>query len=156
MLHDVHTAVPNANVSDVLVQPMVAGGVETIVGMTRDPLFGPLVMFGLGGVSVEALQDVVFRIAPLGVAEAADMLDGIRGARILDGMRGRPAVNKVGLAEVLCRVSQLALDFPDIQELDLNPVLAFADHIVVVDARVRLGRASVEKKSDIEVSLAGL
>jgi acetyl coenzyme A synthetase (ADP forming)-like protein len=156
MLRDVHTAVPNANVGDVLVQPMVAGGVETIVGMTRDPLFGPLVMFGLGGVSVEALQDVVFRIAPLGVAEAADMLDGIRGARILDGMRGRPAVNKVGLAEVLCRVSQLALDFPDIQELDLNPVLAFADHIVVVDARVRLGRASVEKKSDIEVSLAGL
>jgi acetyl coenzyme A synthetase (ADP forming)-like protein len=138
MLRDVGRAAPDAVVRGALVQPMVGGGVETIVGVSRDRLFGPLVMFGLGGIFVEVLRDVVFRVAPLGIVDANDMLDGIRGTRILGGMRGRPAVNREALTEVLCRVAQLAVEFEEIEELDLNPLLAFADGAVAVDARVRL------------------
>ena len=141
MAHDIGRAAPNAVLLGALVQPMVSGGVETIIGVSRDRLFGPLVMFGLGGIFVEVLRDVVFRVAPLGLADAHDMLDGIRGARILDGVRGRAGVNRAALAEALCRVSQLAVDCPEIEELDLNPVLAVGDRVVAVDARVRLGAA---------------
>jgi acyl-CoA synthetase (NDP forming) len=138
MMSTMASRAPNAELRGVLVQPMVRGGVETIVGVSRDRLFGPLVMFGLGGVYVEALRDVVFRVAPIGPLEARDMLDGIRGTQILAGMRGRPGANRDALVDVLRRVSQLAADFAEIEELDLNPVLAFADRVMAVDARVRL------------------
>ena len=134
---------PNAELDGVLVQPMVRGGLETIVGVSRDRLFGPLVMFGLGGIYVEALRDVVFRVAPISSLDARDMLDGIRGTPILAGMRGRPGVDRDALVDVLRRVSQLAIDFPDIEELDLNPLLAFETRVVAVDARVRLADATV-------------
>jgi acetyl coenzyme A synthetase (ADP forming)-like protein len=132
---------PDVTVTGVLVQQMVRDGVETIVGVTRDRLFGPLVMFGLGGIYVEALRDVVFRVAPVGPRDAHDMLDGIRAAPILAGMRGRPGVSRDALADVLRRVSRLASDFPEIEEMDVNPLLAFEDRVVAVDARVRLGQA---------------
>ena len=141
MIRDVGDRVPNATLDGVLVQRMVRDGLEMIVGVSRDRLFGPLVMFGLGGIYVEALRDVVFRVAPLGALDARDMLTGIRGASILAGMRGRPGVDRDALVDVLCRVSQLAIDFPEIEEVDLNPLLAFETGVVAVDARVRLSGA---------------
>ena len=138
LMREVGVRMPNARLEGVLVQPMVRGGLETIVGVSHDRLFGPLVMFGLGGIYVEALRDVVFRVAPISALDAEDMLDGIRGTPILAGMRGRAGVDRVALVDVLRRVSQLAVDFPEIEELDLNPLLAFEDRVVAVDARVRL------------------
>jgi len=126
----------------VLVQEMVHGGRETIVGVSREPGFGPFVMFGLGGVFVEALHDVVFRLAPIHALDAHDMLRGIRGAAVLEGFRGAPPVDFEALAEVLLRVSQLATDHPEIAEVDVNPLLAFADGVRAVDARVLLTPAA--------------
>jgi len=116
----------------------VRGGRETIVGFSRDPAFGPLLMFGLGGVYVEALGDVTFRIAPIHALDADDMLHGIRSVPILKGVRGAPPVAFAALRDVLLRVSQLSLDLPEIQELDVNPLLAFPDRALAVDARVLL------------------
>ena len=138
MLAAIAHQMPDATVSGVVVQQMVLDGLETIAGATRDRVFGPLVMFGLGGIYVEALRDVVFRVAPIGPADAYDMLDGIRAAPILAGMRGRPGVSRDALVDVLRRVSQLAGDFDEIEEMDLNPLLAFENRVVAVDARVRL------------------
>jgi acetyl coenzyme A synthetase (ADP forming)-like protein len=131
-------AVPGATIHGVLVQEMVRGGRETIAGVTRDPSFGPLVMFGLGGIFVEVLRDVVFRVAPIHRRDAADMIAGLRGARLLDALRGSPAADRRALEEVLLRLSRLAGDFPEISELDVNPLLAFPDRAVAVDARVLL------------------
>ena len=125
----------------VLVQEMVRGGRETIVGLSREPGFGPFVMFGLGGVFVEALHDVVFRLAPIHTLDAHDMLRGIRGAVVLEGFRGVPPADLEALADVLLRVSQLATDHPEIAELDVNPLLAFPDGVRAVDARVLLAPA---------------
>jgi acyl-CoA synthetase (NDP forming) len=117
---------------------MVRGGVETIAGVTRDRVFGPMVMFGLGGVFVEALRDVSFRLAPLSCEDAFDMIRDIRGARILDGFRGMPPVDHDALAQTLLRLAQLAIDQPEITELDINPLLPFPDRVIAADARVRL------------------
>ncbi|HET9441092.1 MAG TPA: acetate--CoA ligase family protein [Longimicrobiales bacterium] len=138
ILQNATKAVPGARVQGVLVQAMVAGGRELIAGITRDPLFGPLIMFGLGGIYAEALRDVVFRIAPLSEADADDMINGIRARKIVDGMRGQPPVNRAALRAVLRRLSQMAVDLPQIEELDLNPLLGFADRVIAVDARVRV------------------
>jgi acetyltransferase len=96
-------------------------------------------MFGLGGIYAEALRDVVFRIAPVGEAEAADMIGGIRAHKILQGMRGQPPVDTDSLKSLIRRVSQLAVDIPEIAELDLNPILPLAHGVTAVDARVKLG-----------------
>jgi acetyltransferase len=136
MFDAVRQRAPNATIDGILVQRMIDGGRETIVGVTRDPSFGPLVMFGLGGVLVEAIRDVVFRIAPIRPLDAHDMLRAIRGVAILDGIRGAPPVDFAALADVLLRVSQLAMDAPEIAELDINPLLALPDRVVAVDARV--------------------
>ncbi|MDQ6827695.1 MAG: acetate--CoA ligase family protein [Gemmatimonadota bacterium] len=130
---------PGARVDGVLVQRMITEGREMIAGVIRDPLFGPLVMFGLGGIYVEALRDVVFRVAPLSARESSDMVLGIRSARILQGMRGKPAADTAALADALRRVAQLATDFPEIAEIDVNPLLALPDGAVAADARVILG-----------------
>jgi acetyl coenzyme A synthetase (ADP forming)-like protein len=124
--------------SGAVVQPMVRGGRETIVGMTLEPNFGPLIMFGLGGVYVEALGDVAFRIQPVTDVDAREMLTAIRGAPLLQGIRGEPGVALERLAEVLERLSQLVGEHPQIRELDVNPFLAFPepDRCVAVDARI--------------------
>ena len=131
---------PDARFEGVTVEPMVAGGIETIVGMTRDPLFGPVVLFGLGGVAVELLRDVSVRVAPITDRDAEEMLGEIRGAPLLDGYRGAPPVHKTSLLDLLHRVSRLAIDHPEILELDLNPVVAFpgTKAALVLDARVRV------------------
>jgi acetyltransferase len=130
-------AVPGADITGVLVQEMVTEGREVIVGMSRDRM-GPLLMFGLGGVFVEALKDVVFRVAPLARLDAVDMVDGIRGRPILDGIRGEAPVDIAAIVDVLLRISQLTVDFPQIAELDINPLLASAAGVVAVDGRVML------------------
>ena len=130
-----------ARVHGVLVQRMVTGGRETIIGLSRDP-FGTLVMFGLGGIYVEALRDVVFRIAPIHAREARDMVYGIRGLPLLQGVRGAPPVDFDALTDALLRLSQLAVDHPEIAELDVNPLLAFPSGVIAVDARVAVQRGA--------------
>lgn len=124
----------------VTVQPMAPPGVETIVGMTHDPSFGPIVAFGLGGVAVELLRDVAFRITPLTDRDAAEILDDIKGHLLLDGYRGSPPSDKVALIDLLLRVSRLAEEVPQIAEINLNLVRVFAagDGLAVLDARVLL------------------
>ena len=138
IVRSARAARPDARIEGVLVQNMVRGGRELIVGMKRDPSFGPMVMFGLGGVLVEVLGDVTFRLAPMGRQDAADMIRGIRGVALLDGVRGAPPVAFAALESILLRLSRLALDFPAIAEIDANPVLAFDAGAIAVDARVML------------------
>jgi acetyltransferase len=127
-----------ARLTGVILQRMASGGRETIVGISRESGFGPLIMFGLGGIFVEALGDVVFRLAPVDVAESRAMLGAIRGAKVLGAIRGEPAVDRDALAEAVRRVAQLGADFPEIAELDANPLLARPDGVIALDARVRL------------------
>ncbi|WP_447976909.1 bifunctional acetate--CoA ligase family protein/GNAT family N-acetyltransferase [Candidatus Nitrospira bockiana] len=126
----------------VLVQPMVPGGVEVMIGMTHDPSFGPLVAFGLGGIHVEILGDVRFRITPLTDRDAADMVREIRGYRLLEGYRGHPPADVPALEETLLRVSRLVEEIHEIAELDLNPIFALppGQGCRIVDARIRLDR----------------
>ncbi|HUX33679.1 MAG TPA: acetate--CoA ligase family protein [Gemmatimonadaceae bacterium] len=133
--------VPGARIHGVLVQRMHAGGRETIIGAMRDPSFGPLVMFGLGGLFVEALQDVVFRMPPLDVRTANEMVHSIRGIALLTGARGSAPSDLEALADALRRVGQLATDHPEIAELDVNPLVALDRGVVALDARVRLTAA---------------
>ncbi|MBI3568025.1 MAG: acetate--CoA ligase family protein [Gemmatimonadetes bacterium] len=138
MMTLVKAKAPKARIDGVVLQKMVSGGRETIAGIARDAAFGAQLMFGLGGVFVEALSDVVFRIAPVDAAQAMDMLTGIRGAKVLDGVRGAPPVAKDQIAEVIVRLGQLAMEHPEIAELDINPLLAFEHGVMAVDARVRI------------------
>ncbi|GAA3159317.1 MULTISPECIES: acetate--CoA ligase family protein [Streptomyces] len=129
---------PGARIDGVLVQEMVSGGQEVIVGAVSDPTFGKVVAFGLGGVLVEALGDVTFRLAPAGEADAASMLDSIRAAEVLRGVRGAPPVDRAALTGLIVRTSELAADFPEIAEIDLNPVFAAADGVRAADVRILL------------------
>jgi len=122
----------------VLVQQMIPGGRETIVGSAREPRAGPLIMFGLGGVAVEVLKDVVFRVHPLTDVDAREMLRAIRGFPLLEGVRGQPAVDVVALEEVLQRVSQLVGEHEAILEMDVNPLVALPDRVLALDARFRI------------------
>jgi acetyltransferase len=114
---------PKAEIRGIQVQQMVAGGQEVIVGMKRDPAFGPLIMFGLGGVYVEALADVSFRLAPLSPQDAQEMIGEVRAAKLLAGLRGAPPADRSALVDAIVRIGQLAADFPEITELDVNPLL---------------------------------
>ncbi len=122
----------------VVVQPMLRGGVEVLVGVVQEAVFGPLVVFGLGGIATDLLGDHTARLTPLTDADARELISGLRAARLLDGYRGQPAADIDALADVLLRVSRLADDLPEVAELDLNPVLAMADGCLAVDARVRV------------------
>jgi acetyl coenzyme A synthetase (ADP forming)-like protein len=123
-----------------LVQEFVRGGREIIVGMTQDPTYGPLVMFGLGGIYVETVKDVVFRVPPLTDLDAQEMLQQIRGYRLLEGVRGEAPVDLAALAEILQRFSQLVEELPELAEIEINPLLVFPEgkDFRAVDARVRL------------------
>jgi acetyl coenzyme A synthetase (ADP forming)-like protein len=123
-----------------LVQPMVAGGTEVLVGMTQDPVFGPLLAFGLGGIHVEILGDVCFRVTPLTDRDASEMVRGIRGYRLFQGYRGHPPADVAAIEEVLLRLSRLVEEIPEISELDLNPVFALppGQGCRIVDARIHV------------------
>lgn len=129
-----------ADMDGALVQPMLRGGVEVMAGATADPVFGALVAFGLGGIHVEVLGDVTFRVAPLAAADAAEMVRAIRGYRLLQGYRGHPAADIAALEDLLLRLSRLVEDLPEVAELDLNPVFARGDGqgCVIADARIRV------------------
>ncbi len=124
----------------VLVQPMVSGAVEVMAGMTRDPSFGPLLAFGLGGIHVEILGDVQFRAAPLTDRDATTMVHELNSYRLLSGYRGRPAADVKALEDVLLRISRLVEDIPEISELDLNPIFALpaGQGCKIMDARIRI------------------
>ncbi len=131
-------AAPEANVDGVLVAQMVPG-VETVVGIARDDLFGPVVMFGLGGVLVEVLHDVTFRVPPFTTRDATAMLDELRGAELLRGVRGQPAADRAALVDVLMKMQRLAVDLSDdVAEVDINPLLAGPHGAVAADALVVL------------------
>jgi acyl-CoA synthetase (NDP forming) len=134
-------SVPGARLEGLLVERFVAGGRETIAGMSTDPQFGPVLMFGLGGIYVEALGDVTFRLAPVTAHDAGEMVDSLRGVRLLQGLRGEEAVDRSALVEVIQRLGQLAVDHPEIAEVDVNPLLASPEGAVSVDARIRLAPA---------------
>ncbi len=127
-----------ATIDGVSVQPMATAGLEVIVGVTSDPLFGPVVMFGLGGISVEILKDVTFRLAPLTPRDAHAMIHEIKGFALLSGYRGQPAVDLAALEQLLLQVSALVEAQSDIKELDLNPVFAYPTGCLAVDARIIL------------------
>jgi len=122
----------------ILVQSFVSGGRETIIGMSTDPSIGPILMFGLGGIYVEALGDVSFRLAPVSEIDAREMLESIRGSALLGPMRGGEGLDREALVEAVQRISQLVIDHPDIVELDVNPFLGFVDGGLAVDCRVSL------------------
>ncbi|UCD57403.1 MAG: acetate--CoA ligase [Candidatus Hydrogenedentota bacterium] len=136
---------PDADLWGISVQEMIHGGKEVIVGMVRDPQFGPVVMFGLGGIYVEVLKDVSFRIAPLSVEDAEEMIHGIRSLPLLRGARGEEPVNTKAIVESLLRLSQLVIDFPEIFEIDVNPLKVFPEgrEPVALDARLTLKRNEV-------------
>jgi len=129
---------PKARVQGVAVQKMARPGVEVIIGMSKDAQFGPVLMFGLGGILVEVLKDVSFRIVPLSRRDAAEMLREIKGYPLLEGYRGQEAVDISHLEELLLKVSDFVEKNPEIRELDLNPVFAYGDGAIAVDARVIL------------------
>ena len=121
-----------------LVQEMVKGDRELMIGMTRDEQFGPSVMFGLGGIFTEILEDVVFRLAPLSLSDARQMMSEIRSAKILNTVRGMPRVNQPMLARAIVAVGKAAVDNPDIAEIDINPLIVSGSHPVAVDGLVIL------------------
>lgn len=129
---------PGIPMDGVYVQEMLPPGREVILGMVRDPTFGPLLMFGLGGIYVEVLRDVAFGVAPLSREEAEEMVRLIRGAKILLGVRGQPPVDLAGLVDLILRLSQMSVENPEILELDLNPVMCYPERVVAVDVRMTI------------------
>jgi acyl-CoA synthetase (NDP forming) len=127
-----------AGMRGLLVEPMAAPGVELIVGLERDPMFGPAALVGSGGILAEILDDVAIRLAPLDRAAALAMLDELRSAPVLAGARGRPPVDRTALADLVVAVAGVGMGRPDIAEIDLNPVVANAAGAVAVDALVVL------------------
>jgi acyl-CoA synthetase (NDP forming) len=127
--------------SPVVVQPMIAGGTELLAGLVQDPVFGPLVAFGPGGVFAELIGEAEFRIAPLTDVDAEELVLGGKAGRLVRGFRGAPSADVAALVDLLHRLARLGLDLPAVSELDLNPVLALPDGCVAVDARVRVARA---------------
>ncbi|HEY5119108.1 MAG TPA: acetate--CoA ligase family protein, partial [Anaerolineales bacterium] len=143
MMYRIPRKVPQAQILGVFVQQMCKGVREVILGMNRDPRFGPLMMFGMGGTMVEVMKDVSFYLAPLTADEAKQMLMGTRTYKMLQGVRGEEGVDIEAIAEGLQRLSQLVTEFPQIQELDINPYVVGPEGTVpiAVDARM-----SVEKE----------
>jgi len=133
------TSTPKADVKEVLVQQMVKGDRELVVGLTRDAQFGPCVMFGLGGIFTEILEDVAFRVAPLTKWDAMDMMKDFRAHKILDEFRGQPAVNREVLADILIAIGNIGMEQDKVKEIDINPMKIMADgKPIAVDALVVL------------------
>lgn len=129
---------PGSSIQGILVTRMAAPGTEVILGMARDPQFGPAVMVGLGGIFVELYKDVAFRLPPLNLAEARAMLTELKAAPLLTGYRGQPPRDLDALATCTCTVARIAAEHPEIQEIDLNPIIAHERGCVIVDARIRV------------------
>jgi acetyltransferase len=141
MMSDVKRYLPNAVVSGVQIQKMVTGGKEVIIGMNRDVQFGPLLMFGLGGTYVEVLKDVSFSVAPIGKDISRKMISSIKTYPLLTGVRGESPSDLGSITDTLCRVSQLVMDFPEILEFEINPLMVMPEGqgCVAMDIRLTLG-----------------
>jgi len=127
-----------ADIKGVLVQDMAPNGIEVIVGAIKDAQFGQTVMFGLGGIFVEVLKDVTFRVAPITLDDAKEMITGLKAYPLLKGIRGQPPADTNAIAKILVNVSKLVMEYPEIKELDLNPIMAYAKGVATVDARIIL------------------
>ena len=140
--HDIMSSVrqkaPQAQIEGVSVQKMARPGTELIIGMNKDEQFGPVIMFGLGGIFVEILKDVSFRLVPLTPGDAAEMVAEIKGFRLLQGFRGQEPVNISLLEDLIVKISEFIDKNPQIKELDLNPVFGYRDSLAIVDARIIL------------------
>jgi acyl-CoA synthetase (NDP forming) len=134
-------AVPTARIEGVSVQSMAKSGIEVIIGVIKDPSFGPVIMFGLGGVFVEILKDVSFRIVPIEKSDAEEMINEIKGKKLLEGYRGQEPADVASLQQMLLKLSDLVNTTPEIEEIDMNPVFSYKDGAVVVDARIILSAA---------------
>ena len=132
------TSNSKADVREVLVQQMIKGDRELMAGLSRDPQFGACVMFGLGGIFTEILEDVTFRVAPLTDRDAMEMLEEIRGHKILDAFRGKPPVDRDALVDILTAIGRIGLDHPQIKEIDINPLKLINGKPIAVDALVVL------------------
>jgi acyl-CoA synthetase (NDP forming) len=128
------TKTPKISVQEMAKKPIA----EVIIGMTTDPQFGPALMFGIGGILVELMKDVSFRIVPITNFDAEEMIHEIKGFPLLDGFRGKNKVDTQKLVDVLLAISKFVLDFPEVDQMDLNPVFAYEDNVVAVDARIIL------------------
>jgi len=129
---------PKAKIEGVSVQKMARPGIEVIIGVTKDAQFGPVLMFGLGGILVEVLKDVSFRIVPISRRDASEMIREIKGYPVLEGYRGQEPADIAYLEELIMKVSDLVEKNPQIKELDLNPIFAYRDGALAVDARIIL------------------
>ncbi|ACL11255.1 acetate--CoA ligase family protein [Desulfurococcus amylolyticus] len=138
MLRTVSLKAPNARLVGVLMYNMAPQGLEVIVGGVRDGIFGPVIMFGLGGIFVEVLKDVSFRIAPITRNDALGMLNEIKSSKILEGYRGQPPVDKEAIADIIVKTARLMEENPEIESIDLNPVMAYPKGAIAVDARIIL------------------
>jgi acyl-CoA synthetase (NDP forming) len=138
IMESVKKAFPDAKVEGVTIQKMAEQGLEVIIGMSKDAQFGPILMFGLGGVLVEVLKDVSFRIVPLESHDASEMIRDIKGFPLLQGYRGSDPIDIANLEKMLLTVSTFVDNTPTVKELDLNPIFAYKDGAVAVDARVIL------------------
>ena len=140
MLGKVKEGTPNAEITGVLVEEMLPPSVEVAIGATENPQFGTLLMFGLGGVFVEALHDVSFRVAPIELRDAREMITETKAYPLLRGYRNQPPVDTDALVDILMKVSALVTEHPQLREVDLNPVLPYQKGAKAVDARMRLGQ----------------
>jgi len=137
LLERARAAKPDARIDGVIVAEMIKGGVETVMGVVSDPVFGPVVMFGIGGVFVEVLKDVTFRVAPFGADEARRMIDGIRGRAMLDGVRGAAPSDIDALADALSKLSVFAAaNAETIDSVDVNPFIVLPEGAAAVDALI--------------------
>jgi acetyltransferase len=140
MLERARAARPTARLEGVLVQPMAEGGREILLGTVRDPQFGAMIMVGFGGIYVEVLGDVAMRLCPLATAEALEMFGELRMAPLLAGIRGEAPADMAALAAATCRLAQLAVELPELAEVEVNPLMAGPRGAIAVDARGRLAR----------------
>ncbi len=129
---------PEANIKGILVAPMVNEGLEIIIGTKNDDQFGPVIMFGIGGIMVEVLKDVVFRVLPVSSYAARGMIDEIKSVKLLNGFRGQPPVDRKAIKRLLLTISEIIGAYPEIQEMDFNPVIVYEEGLNVVDARIIL------------------
>ncbi|HEY6997459.1 MAG TPA: acetate--CoA ligase family protein [Candidatus Binatia bacterium] len=147
----------NAAIQGVQVQQMLKGGQEVMVGAVTDPSFGKLIAFGLGGVLVEVIKDITFRLAPVGKKDAMSMLDSVGASEVLRGVRGQKGVDRAALADMICKVSKLVNDFPEIHEVDLNPIFATEKGAHAVDVRIVLGdKPAMRQRFDQSEILAAM
>ena len=152
MMENIPKKEPHATLEGVQLQKMLSGGKEVIIGMVQDPTFGPMMMFGLGGIYVEILKDVKFAIAPVNEEEAREMIAGIKTHELLEGTRGDKPMDTEAIADIILRISQLVTDFPEINEFEINPLMVFEEGALAVDMRLMLKEGGSGPVSELSQS----